>query len=939
MASFSTPPPCSSPSPPPPSLPLAKGQDQPVRGVKISFSVMEGSGQTSKDEISIDGLPQDEGVPLLQKKVTQKYEARKKKLGMIFGVTIPCILSIFSVVLFLRLGMVVGQAGFLETIVMLLIGYSVVVLTVLSISAIATNGNVEGGGVYFMISRALGPEFGGSIGAIFVIANIFGSATYIIGFVEALVSNFGDGSLFYPENYTLTHPVLPESYGYKLLYGSIILLFCLIVCLVGAGLFAKTTFIIFILVMTSIISCLVSFGYMMGPFPVPIAPDNTLKDSDVSFNYTGFSFGTFTDNFFSHYEKDYTQMKKLSFQLVFAILFNGCTGIMAGANISGELKSPSTAIPQGTLLACGITFCIYVVLFTLTAFTCEYEMLINNYNYLQYINIRPWLITVGVFAATLSAALSNLIGASRVLYALAKDRLFSGILHPFTWTVGKKKEPIVSVLLCWFLVQCTLFIGKLNAIAPIVTMFFLLSYGVVNLACLALKFASAPNFRPTFQFYSRYTSFLGALSCFVLMFVIQPLYAAITLVIMILLFVILLLRSPATPWGDVSQALIYHQVRKYLLRLDIRKSHVKFWRPEILLMVTNPRSSFRMIKFCNDLKKGGLYVLGHVVVQPFNPEVADYYNKQLKTWLDFVEISKFKAFVELTVSDTFRAGTRSLLTAAGLGGMKPNILGLGFYSKEVPQSCLTDLKEQVEKRSKFVRVMIRDTTLNKYDDINRDLPPLRQTEDDQILSQMEYVGVVQDAMTMGKNICILRHFEQFDNKPKAHPYIDVWPLCVRFNEEFENTFTLMMQLACVLHMKDSWKSSTKIRIFVVTETSSDGVMERTVMYDFLKDARIDAEVIIISQPVGISMSDSINTFTESFTSAARLGRGVAYYRNINGLMMENSLNASVIFTALPVPPEDINKAKDYINELSVLSNNLPPTVMVHGSMPVITNSI
>jgi potassium/chloride transporter 9 len=243
-------------------------------------------------------------------------------------------------------------------------------------------------------------------------------------------------------------------------------------------------------------------------------------------------------------------------------------------------------------------------------------------------------------------------------------------------------------------------------------MFFLLSYGIVNLACFALKFASAPNFRPTFEFYSRYTSILGALSCFVLMFVINPLYAALTLVIMILLFIFLLIRAPATPWGDVSQALIYHQVRKFLLRLDIRKTHIKFWRPEILLMVSNPRSSFRMINFCNDLKKGGLYVLGHVVVSPFNSEVAEYYNNQLKTWLDFIEISKFKAFVELSLSDSVRAGTRNLLTSAGLGGMKPNILALGFYSPDIPQSCMGDLRVKLNKRWKAVRVLIRDVSRN-----------------------------------------------------------------------------------------------------------------------------------------------------------------------------------------------------------------------------------
>lgn len=59
-------------------------------------------------------------------------------------------------------------------------------------------------------------------------------------------------------------------------------------------------------------------------------------------------------------------------------------------------------------------------------------------------------------------------------------------------------------------------------------------------------------------------------------------------------------------------------------------------------------------------------MLGHVVVQPFSHEVAQYYSNQLKTWLDFVEISKFKAFVELTVSDSVRAGTRNLLTVSKL---------------------------------------------------------------------------------------------------------------------------------------------------------------------------------------------------------------------------------------------------------------------------------
>jgi potassium/chloride transporter 9 len=193
-------------------------------------------------------------------------------------------------------------------------------------------------------------------------------------------------------------------------------------------LFAKTTFIIFVAVMFSIITALISFSTVKSQH-IPLPPDNPLSNiTNLTFAYTGFNFTTFVTNLRGNYTIDYSQPdnpNSLNFETVFAILFNGCTGIMAGANISGDLKNPSVAIPQGTLLACGITFCIYIILFTFSAFTCEPGLLINNYNYLQAINLEPAFITIGVFCATLSAALATLIGGSRILYALAKDRLFS----------------------------------------------------------------------------------------------------------------------------------------------------------------------------------------------------------------------------------------------------------------------------------------------------------------------------------------------------------------------------------------------------------------------------------------------------------------------------------------------------------------------------------
>lgn len=480
-----------------------------------------------------------------------------RQLNTFFGVMVPTILSMFSIVLFLRTGFVVGHAGLLQGLLMVVVAYTIISLTILSICAISTNGAIQGGGAYYMISRSLGPEFGGSIGLMFFLAKVFACGEYVLGLVEALLDVFGSD----PESGVSEGVrVLPQGYWYAVLYSSVVLLLCLLVCLVGAHIYSRTAFVILLVVTVSLLSIFISF-VAVRPRTFVIThqgPDNHTLRYNTS--YTGFNATTLKSNLGSGYSLDYSTNSVMSFATVFAVMFTSCTGIMAGANMSGELKTPSVSIPKGTIVAVLYTFTVYVLLFIFVGATCDRTLLIQDYGFFQRINIWSPFVTIGIYCASLSAAMCALIGASRILHALALDKVFGLPLAPAAIT-SSSGNPWVAVLYTWGLAQCVVFAGQLNAIASLVTVFYLLAYAAVDLACLALEWASAPNFRPTFQFFSWHTCLLGILSCLVMMFVINPVYSSGSIVLLLLLLLFLHFRSPTSSWGYISQALIFHQAQ------------------------------------------------------------------------------------------------------------------------------------------------------------------------------------------------------------------------------------------------------------------------------------------------------------------------------------------------------------------------------------------
>uniref|UniRef100_A0A672SV51 Solute carrier family 12 member 9 n=1 Tax=Sinocyclocheilus grahami TaxID=75366 RepID=A0A672SV51_SINGR len=878
------------------------------------------------------------------------------KLNTFFGVVIPTLLSMFSVVVFLRIGFVVGQCGLYQTIAMLLVAYFIISMTVLSVCAISTNGALDAGGAYYMISRALGPEFGGSIGIMFFLANVCGSALFVLGLVEAILTTFGisdDGSSLTGSRYA----ALPTGYWWSLLYGTVILLLCVLVCLVGAHIYAKATFLIFIIVMVVLGTIFISFFAV--PFrTVQLPGHRNASLGPTSANFTGFKLDTLLGNVQADYVVDYTTGVMMSFATVFAVMFNGCTGIMAGSNMSGDLKNPSYSIPRGTITAVIFTFVIYNLLSILISCTCDRVLLQQDYGFLTDINVWHPLVTVGVYSSTLSAAMSNLIGASRILYALARDNLLGRFLSPAKHT-SASGNPWVSVLISWIFVQLVLFSGKLNTIASIVTIFFLLVYAAVDLACLALEWASAPNFRPTFRYFTWHTCVLGIMGCAVMMFLINAIYASASIAFMLLLLLLIHYLSPVSSWGFISQALIFHQVQR---ERGERKKNNKFWFrfPDTLPALTRGLKIFSINLY------GGTNSLSVFLSADVLP--SDPLQSQYDSWLSLVDHLNIKAFVNLTLADSVRHGVQHLLFISGLGGMRPNTLVLGFYDDIPPQDLLQDSSLSI---CKFTDNSSQTDDPEDQNDPPCHFPPVRGGVSvgrggvwgGKSMGPQEYVCVIADAVKMLKNVALARYFGQFDRTQalQGPVFVDVWPVNLLRPDSaaYVDTCSLfLLQLACILNMTRAWQKA-KLRLFLCVEEGRSLKGTEQKLKHLLKELRMKAEICTVPWDSQVALHWQRQTRSEKIEEMESEEGGVEadevfansfpsntsrvsdeYLQAVNKLILDQTLRPPAVrFLYLPRPPADTSRYHDYLNQLELLTRNLGPTLLIHGVTPVITTDL
>uniref|UniRef100_A0A668VY73 Solute carrier family 12 member 6 n=1 Tax=Oreochromis aureus TaxID=47969 RepID=A0A668VY73_OREAU len=775
----------------------------------------------------------------------KKKPSKSPQMGTLMGVYLPCLQNIFGVILFLRLTWVVGTAGVLQAFCIVLMCCCCTMLTAISMSAIATNGVVPAGGSYFMISRSLGPEFGGAVGLCFYLGTTFAGAMYILGAVEILLVYIAPGAaIFEGEGAAMLNNMR--------IYGSIFLLFMALLVFVGSTLVSAFSVRIFrdvcmlgnrtinahdvvdnhcsktVLVKVAAEKLDSNFtineNSTVGPTfdPTSHVPEvmvekttrlwklfchnsqlnATCDEYFTSNNFSeikgipGLTSGAISENLWGTYlhKGDVLEKRSLhasqaahpasdrypyvfadittSFTVLVGIFFPSVTGIMAGSNRSGDLKDAQRSIPIGTILAILTTSLVYLSNVVLFGACIEGVVLRDKFGHSVKGNLvvgtlawpSPWVIVIGSFFSTCGAGLQSLTGAPRLLQAIAKDNII-----PFLRVFGHGKangEPTWALLLTALIAELGILIASLDMVAPILTMFFLMCYLFVNLACALQTLLRTPNWRPRFSYYH------CCMSSYIF--------------------------CAEKEWGDGIRGLSLSAARYALLRLEEGPPHTKNWRPQLLVLLKLDEDAHvkspRLLTFASQLKAGkGLTIVGTVVPGNYLQSYGEALAAE-QTLKHLMDKERVKGFCQCIVAQKPRDGISHMIQSSGLGGMKPNTVVMGWphawRQSEDPQSWKT-----------FINT-VRVTTAAHL------------------------------ALLVPKNISLFPS----NSEPCTEGYIDVWWIV--------HDGGMLMLLPFLLRQHKVWRKCS-MRIFTVAQMEDNSIQMKKDLLTFTYQLRIDAEVEVV----------------------------------------------------------------------------------------------
>ncbi|XP_074478026.1 solute carrier family 12 member 7 isoform X1 [Sebastes fasciatus] len=803
----------------------------------------------------------------------KKKAVKSPQMGTFMGVYLPCLQNILGVILFLRLTWIVGGAGILESLAIVVLCCSCTMLTAISMSAIATNGVVPAGGSYYMISRSLGPEFGGAVGLCFYLGTTFAGSMYILGTIEILLTYIvPKAAIFVAERKEDEVDALLNNMR---VYGTCCLALMGIVVFVGVKYVNKLALVFLACVILSIFAIyagVIKTIFEPPDFPICLLGNRTLQNQNfdrclktevidnvtvttqlwklfcdgselnatcneyfVNNNVTevqgipGLTSGVISENMWSDYGPlgMLVESKKLSsveggdpaqdvympyvvndittfFTLMVGIYFPSVTGIMAGSNRSGDLRDAQKSIPVGTILAIATTSFIYVTCVVLFGACIEGVLLRDKFGDAVKGNLvigtlswpSPWVIVIGSFFSCCGAGLQSLTGAPRLLQAIARD----GIV-PFLQVFGHGKangEPTWALLLTAGICEIGILIASLDAVAPILSMFFLMCYLFVNLACALQTLLRTPNWRPRFKYYHWALSFLGMSLCLALMFICSWYYAIVAMAIATCIYKYIEYRGAEKEWGDGIRGLSLNAARYALIRLEEAPPHTKNWRPQLLVLLNLDSDQgvkhSRLLSLTTQLKAGkGLTIVGNVLVGTYLTK-EDEAKKAEQNIKAAMSAEKTKGFCHVVVSSNLRDGVSHLIQSAGLGGMKHNTVLMAWPGT------------------------------------------WRQSNDPQ--SWKNFIETVRESTAANQALLVAKNVDSFPTNQDrlGEGTIDVWWVV--------HDGGLLMLLPFLLRQHKVWRKC-KMRIFTVAQMDDNSIQMKKDLQMFLYHLRLNAEVEVV----------------------------------------------------------------------------------------------
>ncbi|MBN2317631.1 MAG: Na-K-Cl cotransporter [Acidobacteria bacterium] len=576
-------------------------------------------------------------IKSISRKVTGRFRAngtQPARFGTFSGVFTPDLLCILGVIMYLRLGWVVGNTGLLGALAIIVMAKAVTICTGLSMSSITTNIKIGPGGAYSIISKSLGLEAGGSIGIPFYISQTLSVSLYIVGFTSGWIRAFPS----HP-------PILVSLLTWLLLLG---------ISYISAHFAIKIQYVIMGIIGLSL------FSFFLTPNrPIPEIP----------------MLGSFEDG---------------GFWATFAIFFPAVTGIMAGSNMSGELVNPRRSIPMGTLSSIGVAMIIYVALAYMSARYIPTGELQSNFTAMVDNALMPSLVLCGILAATFSSALASLVGAPRILSALAEQKTVP--LSKFFSVKAANNEPRNATIFTGVIILVSILMGDLNALASLITMFFLITYGTLNLVVFLQQNMNMISFRPTFKV-PKVVPLAGAASCLLIMFLINPVFSFIAIITIVFLYGWLTRRGLQADWGDIRGGMFLVLAERASRLAAKFPRHQISWKPDLLIPIDDPKVWSGSLLFIRSITHPSGSIFAFTVkdtdVEQTNTDLkellAPLSREQILINSTVIEDGRFLHGAKMVIQ-TLRGGTlrpNSLFLTAGSNSQKDaNIIQLAKYAAQ-----------------------------------------------------------------------------------------------------------------------------------------------------------------------------------------------------------------------------------------------------------------